>query len=156
MGVLPPRVLGFLNQQELIKGQLRNSGTSLLGLMLQHKEAKTGNRYPFSPHEGEPAGSLRGVRVGVSPAVGPEGWLRRSARPLVAACAGRRCGALPLLPAPCFAFRCSRRHLSRCQLRGRGSQVPACLRREELQPIAHHLSLSHLSVWHETRVRFIP
>ena len=44
--LLPTRVLELLNQQKLVRGQMRNSGKSLLGLVLEHEEAKTGNRCP--------------------------------------------------------------------------------------------------------------
>ena len=51
---LPTQVLGLLNQQKLIRGQMRNSGKALLGLLLQQEGEKTNNRFPYSlPEEGE-------------------------------------------------------------------------------------------------------
>ena len=54
------------NQQQLRRGQMRNSGKALLGLVLQHGGAKTSNRYPCLFPEvggvGRWAGSLIGVR----------------------------------------------------------------------------------------------
>ena len=41
MAVLSTRVLGLLNQKKLIRGQMRNSDKTLLGLELQHEGAKT-------------------------------------------------------------------------------------------------------------------
>ena len=44
-----------------------NSGKALLGLMLQHEGARTSNMYPCLLHKGgEQAGSLNGVKVGIS------------------------------------------------------------------------------------------
>ena len=67
-------------------GQTRNSGKALLGPPLQQEGARTSNRFPRSlTRDGSGGGELvpyMGVRVGVCPGVGPEGWLRWSAHPL--------------------------------------------------------------------------
>lgn len=42
------QVPGLFNQQILIRGQTRNSGRALLGLMLQQERAKASNRCPCS------------------------------------------------------------------------------------------------------------
>ena len=50
------RVPGLFNQKKLIRDQTRNSDKALLGLLLQHKEVKTSNRFSCSLPEGLLAG----------------------------------------------------------------------------------------------------
>ena len=74
MAVLSTRVLGLLNQKKLIRGQMRNSDKTLLGLELQHEGAKTITGPLACSLRGGRAGPLNGVRVGAGPVVRPEGW----------------------------------------------------------------------------------
>ena len=83
---------------------------ALLGPLLQQGGARTNNRFPclLTPLRESSEGwtfSLYGVRVGVYPGVGPEGWPRCFAHLLgVVVCRGMR-STLPLLLTPCFCSR---------------------------------------------------
>ena len=52
-----------------------------MGPLLQQGAARTNNRFSCLPAEGGQSCFLYGVRVGVCPGVGPDGWLRWSAHP---------------------------------------------------------------------------
>ena len=56
-------------------GQRRNWNKAFLGLPLQLQGAKTSNRFLYLLLKKRWAGSLYGMRVGVCPGVGLEGWL---------------------------------------------------------------------------------
>lgn len=88
--LLLSQVLGLFNQQELLRGQTRNSGRAFLGLMLHEGGEIRTSRCPCSLPGG--VGPLSGVEVGVGPGVGPEVWLGWPAHPV----GGAVCG----VPAP--------------------------------------------------------
>ena len=48
--MLLTRVVGLLNQRKLVRGQIRNSGKTLLGPLLQQWEAKTDNKVLVHSH----------------------------------------------------------------------------------------------------------
>ena len=60
------------------RGQTRNSGKALVGLLRQQQGVITSSRFPclLPEGDGKRAGSLYGVREGVWPGVGLEEWLR--------------------------------------------------------------------------------
>ena len=51
-------VLGLFNQQKLVRGQMRDSGKALLGLMLQLEGAKTRNTCPCLLPEARDGGGV--------------------------------------------------------------------------------------------------
>ena len=69
----------LLNQQKLIGSQTNNSGKALW----QGGQARKSSSFPclLVPNWRLRAGSLYGMRIGVCPGVGPEGWLKWSAHP---------------------------------------------------------------------------
>ena len=88
--LFPTWALGLFNQQKLIRGQVRNSGKSLMRLKLQQEGAKTSNRCSCLL----PACGVGGRRAGS----GHKGGLRWSA--LMVLCAGIMLSILILLLAP--------------------------------------------------------
>ena len=97
-----PGFLAFPNQQKLTRGQTRISGKALLGLLQAQEGAKTSNRFPCSLPERGWACFLHGVRVGLCSGVGPEGWLRCFAHPLVVLCTRGVRSTRLLFLTPCF------------------------------------------------------
>lgn len=77
---------------------MRNSDKALLGLRLHREGLKTstdliagsgqgsGEKSGEGAGAGKQVGPLNGMRVGVDPWVGPQGWLRWSAYPLAVLC----------------------------------------------------------------------
>ena len=105
MAVLSTRVLGLLNQKKLIRGQMRNSDKTLLGLELQHEGAKTITGPLACSLRGGRAGPLNGVRVGGGvQGSGRRGGLGCLPTPLVVLCAGCMCSTLLLLQTPYFCW----------------------------------------------------
>ena len=98
-----PGFLAFPHQQKLIRGQIRNSGKGLLGLLPQHGGMKTSSRFPcllalwvrvsWFLKWGK-SSSVSGVR--------PEGWLRWFARPYMVLSAAGIHRLLLLLLTPWF------------------------------------------------------
>ena len=141
--MLPTWVLGPFNQQKLLRGQMRNSGKALLGLMLQHEGVRTRNRFPYlhllggavcRDHAQSPASALGTSEVAVG--FWPFCTL------LLIICPNCTCMQLFLVSYSLFVFCCSRRRLSRCKCSNKGSQVPGISQSQnDLADVSHSLSL---------------
>ena len=88
--LLATRILRLFNQKKLIRGQTKNSGRALLGLMLQHKGGKASNSFPSLLLERGGGELLNAVRVEAVP------WVRLGWRSGL----GGLPSALVVFPAP--------------------------------------------------------
>lgn len=101
--VTPTQVFGHFDQQKFIRGQMRDSGTALLGLMLQHQEQKqvTGALACwFGGGGGVRSWFLKWDEGGADEWVDQRGGLGSLPTPLVVLCAGSMPSTMLLLPAP--------------------------------------------------------
>ena len=81
--LLPTRALGLPQSTEIDQRPDKKFRQGFTGAPVAPGGVRTNNRFPGVLPEGGRGGacSVHGMRVGMCPGVGPEGWLRRFAHP---------------------------------------------------------------------------